>query len=296
VGAVGGEDAEVGAEEDGDAGAEGFGGAFGGLGEAVVDELGGEESGGVGGAEFFHEGDGGVIEGAVFDGVGAGFDDHVEECGGADYVDGDFSVELVGSVDDGFDLGLGFEHFDFGVFGGSRGLAEFDDVGAAVDFFADALRVGRVMPDGQEFFCVGPYSIPECATQAALLQAVLRNYDADRLGKWSWVVVRSEDWKRLASRLHLDPASPAFSHLGNRQTFFDEALLVLKPKRETELIAKWKIPFDQFLDFAVRHELGHAFCQEADEVKAERYGQRLRKSGPISCEAKKQHNLLAEVR
>ena len=158
---------------------------------------------------------------------------------------------------------------------------------AQSDSHLNALRVGRVIPDGQEFFCVGPYSIPECATQAALLRAALRNYDADRLGKWSWVVVRSGDWKQLTSRLHLDPESPAFSHLGNRQTFFDEALLVLKPKRETELIAKWNIPFDQFLDFAVRHELGHAFCQEADEVKAERDGQRLRKSEPISCEAKK---------
>ena len=163
------------------------------------------------------------------------------------------------------------------------------------DSHLNALRVGRAMPDGQEFFCVGSYSIPECATQAALLQAVLRNYDAARLGKWSWVVVRSEDWKQLTSRLHLDPASPAFSHLGNCQTFFDEALLVLKPKREPELLTEWHIPFDQFLDFAVRHELGHAFCKEADEVKAERYGQRLRKRGPISCEAKKPHNLLAEV-
>ena len=67
--------------------------------------------------------------------------------------------------------------------------------------------------------------------------------------------------------------------------------LCSRPERETELFTKWNIPFDQFLDFAVRHELGHAFCQEADEVKAERYSQRLRKSGPISCEAKKQHNL-----
>lgn len=157
---------------------------------------------------------------------------------------------------------------------------------AQSDSHLDALRVGRVSPDGQEFFCVGPYSIPECATQAALLQAVLRKYDADRLGKWSWVVVRSEDWKPLTSLLHLDPASPAFSHLGNRQTFFEEALIVLKAKREAELITNWKIPFDQFLDFAVRHELGHAFCQEADEVKAERYSQRLRKSEPISCERK----------
>jgi hypothetical protein len=50
-------------------------------------------------------------------------------------------------------------------------------------------------------------------------------------------------------------------------------LLVLKPKRDLELMTKWNIPFDKFLDFAVTHELGHAFCQESDEIKAERFDQ-----------------------
>jgi len=159
----------------------------------------------------------------------------------------------------------------------------------------NALRIGRATPAGQEFFCVGPHSAVQCETQAALLQAVLRKYDTEKLGKWSWILVRSEDWKQIVSQLHLDPASPAFSHLENRQTFFDEALLVLKPKRELELIAKWNISFDKFLDFAVSHELGHAFCQESDEIKAERFGQRLRKSLASVCDTKKQHNLLAEV-
>src|SRR4029077_14100150 len=102
----------------------------------------------------------------------------------------------------------------------------------------NALRARSTTPAGQEFFCVGPYSVPECETQTALLQAVLRKYDADRLGKWSWILIRSEDWKQIVSQLHLDPASPACSHLEYRQTFFDEALLVLKPKRELELITK----------------------------------------------------------
>jgi hypothetical protein len=159
----------------------------------------------------------------------------------------------------------------------------------------NALKVRPATPSGQEFFCVGPYSVPECETQIAFLQAVLRKYDADRLGKWSWVLIRSEDWKQIVFQLHLDPASPAFSHLGYRQTFFDEALLVLKPKRELELMTKWNISFDKFLDFAVSHELGHAFCQESDEIRAERYGQRLRKRYANVCDTKKQHNLLAEV-
>src|SRR5262249_33305827 len=140
----------------------------------------------------------------------------------------------------------------------------------------NALRARLSTQAGQEFFCVGPYSVPECETQTAFLQAVLRKYDAERLGKWSWVLVRSEDWKQIVSQLHLDPASPAFSHLEYRQTFLDESLLVIKPKRRLELLTKWNIPFDQFLDFAVTHELGHAFCQESDEIKAERFGQHLR--------------------
>jgi hypothetical protein len=159
----------------------------------------------------------------------------------------------------------------------------------------NALRVSPATSAGQEFFCVGPYSVAECGAQTAFLQAVLRKYDAEKLGKWSWILIRSEDWKQFASQLHLNPASPAFSHLGYRQTFLDEALLVLKPKRELELITKWNISFDRFLEFAVTHELGHAFCQESDEIKAERFGQRLRKSSVRVCDTKKQHNLLAEV-
>jgi hypothetical protein len=157
-----------------------------------------------------------------------------------------------------------------------------------------ALRLLPPTPAGQEFFCVGPYSVSECETQTALLRAVLRNYDAERLGKWNWILIRSEDWKQFVSQLNLDPASPAFSHLGYRQSFFDEALLVLKPKRELELVTKWKVSFDRFLDLAVSHELGHAFCQESDEIKAERFGQHLRKHLPDVCESKKQQNILAQ--
>jgi hypothetical protein len=120
----------------------------------------------------------------------------------------------------------------------------------------------------------------------------LRKYDAEKLGKWTWILVRSEDWKQLVTQLHVDPVSPAFSHLGYRQTFFDQASLVLKPKRELELMTKLNISFDKFLDFAVSHELGHAFCQESDEIKAERFGQRLRKTLASVCDIKKQ---LAEV-
>ena len=86
---------------------------------------------------LFHEGDGVVVKRAMLDCVGAVFDDHVKETRCADDVDGDSPVELVSGVDNGFDLVLGFDHFDFGVESGRVGLAEFDDVGAAINFRAD---------------------------------------------------------------------------------------------------------------------------------------------------------------
>ena len=84
-----------------------------------------------------------------------------------------------------------------------------------------------------------------------------------------WILVRSQDWKQLTSQLNLNASSPAFSQLEYRQTFLDEALIVLEPKRELELLTKWNIPFNQLVDVAISHELGHAFCNEPDEIKAE---------------------------
>ena len=135
---------------------------------------------------------------------------------------------------------------------------------------------------GQRFLCAKPYSIAECDKQVVILQAALRRYPIEGLGQWTWVIVRSDDWKPILTRVQMDPNSPAFSILERHQTFVEEALLVANPKRRLELLNKWHIPFDKFLDFAISHELGHAFCSESDEIKAERLGQGLRKGkGPV---------------
>ena len=159
----------------------------------------------------------------------------------------------------------------------------------------NTLRVRHANSAEQEFLCVQPYSIVECESQIAVLQAVLRKYDTRRLGNWTWILIHSEDWRQITSQLHLRPSSPAFSHLGQHRTFFDEALLVRKPKRQRELIEKWNLPMDKLLDFTVTHELGHALCQEADETKAEHFARFLRKSLPGVCDSMKLQNLLAEV-
>jgi hypothetical protein len=69
-----------------------------------------------------------------------------------------------------------------------------------------------------------------------------------------------------------------------RQTFVEEVLLVPKPEREVELFNIWHVPFDRFLEFAITHELGHAFCNEPDEIKADRAGQRLREDKANVCD------------
>jgi hypothetical protein len=136
---------------------------------------------------------------------------------------------------------------------------------------------------GQRFLCASPYSIAECDKQVIILQVALRRYPMEGLGQWTWVLVRSEDWKPILTRVQMDPNSPAFSILERHQTFVEEALIVSKPGRQLELLKKWHIPFDQFLDFAVSHELGHAFCGKSDEIEAERLGQRLRKGQRPEC-------------
>jgi hypothetical protein len=60
-------------------------------------------------------------------------------------------------------------------------------------------------------------------------------------------------------------------------------LLVPKPRRQIELLDIWHIPFDQFLEFAITHELGHAFCDESDERRADRAGERLRGGSINPC-------------
>jgi len=88
--------------------------------------------------------------------------------------------------------------------------------------------------------------------------------------------------KSILTDLHLDPNSPAFSHLEMRQTFFEEVLLVPKPERQVELLGRWHIPFDQFLDFAVSHELGHALCTEENEQQADRVARLLEQKRPVA--------------
>jgi hypothetical protein len=81
----------------------------------------------------------------------------------------------------------------------------------------------------------------------------------------------------------MDPNSPAFTALDQRETFFEEALASPVPERRAELIRQWSLSMDDLLNLAVTHELRHALCNERDERKADHYGEQLRTGEAIEC-------------
>ena len=135
----------------------------------------------------------------------------------------------------------------------------------------------------QHFVCNTGYSTQQCHEQMSVLRPLLDEYGADRLGDWTWVLVKSDDWKVLQRQHRMDPDSPAFTVLDRRETFFEEALVSPVTTRRVELVRQWSLGMDDLLKLAVTHELGHALCNEKNEGKADAYGQELRKGQLVQC-------------
>ncbi len=149
----------------------------------------------------------------------------------------------------------------------------------------------------QEFHCHTGYGLSDCEKDIAQLKTVLARYPAGELGHWTWILVRSEDWKPIVRRLRLKE-SPAFSALEQRETFLEEALFGHEVLRSAELVEEWQLPLNQLLSLAVTHELGHALCDEHDEAVADRFGEELRKGHTPPCRiprAKGTKSLLASL-
>jgi hypothetical protein len=137
----------------------------------------------------------------------------------------------------------------------------------------------------QHFFCNTGYTLDTCREQIATLKSVVAKYPTDALGEWTWVLVRSQDWKAQSRTLGLNPDSPAFTCLETRTTFIEEALVAKVPGRASELIAHWHMGMTDLLNTAVEHEMGHALCHSLDEEKANHVAQILEQKRPLSCEA-----------
>lgn len=137
----------------------------------------------------------------------------------------------------------------------------------------------------QKFVCNTGYSMPDCIRQLSTLREALKPYHPERLGEWTWVLVKSADWKEILLPRGLNPNSPAFTVPDKRQTFLEEALFVQVPNRSTELLRFWSIPLNKMLDLAITHELGHAACNMRDERLADGFGSQLREGKNPECGA-----------
>jgi hypothetical protein len=118
-----------------------------------------------------------------------------------------------------------------------------------------------------------------------VLRKALANYPVAQLGNWTWILVRSEDWKAILLPRGLDPHSPAFTFYPKRETFIEETLVTQVPMRGSELLLKWNMSTRDLLDLAIRHELGHALCNDANERNADRVAKLLEQGKTISCRA-----------
>jgi len=89
----------------------------------------------------------------------------------------------------------------------------------------------------QHFVCNTGYTPEECQAATAVLRKAQARYRVDALGEWTWVLVRTVDWKQILSDRKFDSNHPAFSYLPKRKTFLDGALVVRSSTRGAELSA-----------------------------------------------------------
>jgi len=137
----------------------------------------------------------------------------------------------------------------------------------------------------QHFQCNTGFTEKQCQEEVAILEKALASYPLPQLGSWTWILVRSEDWKPILLPRGLDPDSPAFTFSAKRQTFIEDALVAPGSARARELLLKWHMKISDLLDLAIRHELGHAVCQNSTEQSAELVARLLQQKKPISCVA-----------
>jgi hypothetical protein len=139
--------------------------------------------------------------------------------------------------------------------------------------------------------CDTGYTLEKCHKDMAVFRKALAKYPAAQLGPWTWILVRSADWKAILLPRRIDPDCPAFTYLPKRETFIEESLVSEVPGRGRELLLRWHVGLDRLLDLAVAHELGHALCNERDEKKVDQVAEILMEQRFVSCDV----NLEAEI-
>jgi hypothetical protein len=138
----------------------------------------------------------------------------------------------------------------------------------------------------QRFICTSGYNMERCIMEMAVLRKVLAKYPVAGLGEWTWVLIRSEDWKSVVLPRGISPDCPAFTSIERRETFIEQALVTEVPGRRGELMKTWRMNMEDLLDFAIAHELAHILCNEKDEGDANHAARMLLERKQIACKSK----------
>jgi hypothetical protein len=149
--------------------------------------------------------------------------------------------------------------------------------------------VAKAGPSGSapplHFVCNIGYTLKQCHEAMDVLRKVLAKYPTADLGEWTWILVLPDDWGHIMQDRGWSPnRGPAFSILSLRETFLEGALVTKLSVRGDQLSTLWRMPIEDLLDLAVRHELGHALCNERNGAQAGRIAAMLQERKPISCE------------
>jgi hypothetical protein len=151
-------------------------------------------------------------------------------------------------------------------------------------FYAVTLQPDGTTPSTVRFLCSQNCDKAACIRDVTALRRALAPYPTRLLGEWAYFLVMAEDWKELARSHGGDPISPAFTMLLGRATVLDRSLFSPTADRSVELTVWSGISFGQALiDVAVTHEMGHAICQDANELHANEYGKQLREGKTPAC-------------
>jgi len=148
------------------------------------------------------------------------------------------------------------------------------------------VTIGRLpagIPSSIQFACTDDYDEKQCAADSDTLVSVLKNYPASRLGRWTFVLASSGHWKSVVLALGGKPGSPAFTELGSRVTVLKDAFFAGHAPGLSGLMSRSGMPPHQLLEYALTHELGHAICQDRDEIRADEFALLLRRKSVVVC-------------
>lgn len=149
---------------------------------------------------------------------------------------------------------------------------------------------------GHHFICNTGYTLQKCQADIAVLGKALAKYPLTELGEWTWILVRSEDWKSIVVPRGMSSGTPAFTYYEKHETFIEEALVTQVSGRSAELLKEWGMSREDLLDSALAHELGHALCDEWEEGKANQVARMLQENKPFTCEFRRAKSTRSELK